>query len=144
QRPERVLLLGAGTALSPILEVIIAPNDPHPPHRLAIATLVVLAITSHATALQRLYQLARALGGARGPGRGQPRRGAAMQGVATLADFAVASALVYGLRGLPSLSTAAGCLVGAVVSFLLTRVWAFESQGSWLPQIGRYAFVSLG
>src|SRR5690606_32891377 len=122
QRPERVLLLGAGTALSPILEVIIAPNDPHPPHRLAIATLVVLAITSHATALQRLYQLVRALGGARGPGLGQPLRVAAMQGVATLADFAVASALVYGLRGLPSLSTAAGCLVGAVVSFLLTRV----------------------
>src|SRR5688572_14931006 len=106
QRPERVLLLGAGTALSPILEVIVAPNDPHPPHRLAIATLVVLAVTSHATALQRLSQLLRALGGG-GPGIAQPLRVAAMQGVATLADFAVASALVYGLRGAPSLATMA-------------------------------------
>jgi phosphatidylglycerophosphate synthase/putative flippase GtrA len=148
QRPERVLLLGAGTALSPILEVIVAPNDPHPPHRLAIATLVVLAITSHATALQRLYQLVRALGGAgsgsHNPGIEQPLRVAAMQVVATLADFAVASALVYGLRGVPSLATVAGCFVGAVVSFVLTRVWAFDSHGAWLPQVGRYAFVSAG
>jgi phosphatidylglycerophosphate synthase/putative flippase GtrA len=148
QRPERVLLLGAGTALSPILEVIVAPNDPHPPHRLAIATLVVLAITSHATALQRLYQLVRALGGggagANYPGIAQPLRVAAMQVVATLADFAVASALVYSFRGVPSLATVAGCVVGAVVSFVLTRVWAFDSHGAWLPQVSRYAFVSAG
>jgi phosphatidylglycerophosphate synthase/putative flippase GtrA len=144
QRPERVLLLGAGTALSPILEVIVAPDDPHPPHRLAIATLVVLAITSHATALQRLYQLVRALGGAQGPGLGQPLRVAAMQVVATGADFAVASAIVFNLRGAPSLATVAGCLVGAVVSFGLTRMWAFDSHGPWLPQVGRYAFVSVG
>jgi phosphatidylglycerophosphate synthase/putative flippase GtrA len=148
QRPERVLLLGAGTALSPILEVIVAPDDPHPPHRLAIATLVVLAVTSHATALQRLYQLVRALGGAGAggaqPGIAQPLRVAAMQVVATAADFAVASALVYGLRGAPSLSTMAGCVVGALVSFVLTRVWAFDSHGPWLPQMARYAFVTAG
>jgi phosphatidylglycerophosphate synthase/putative flippase GtrA len=144
QRPERVLLLGAGTALSPILEVIVAPDDPHPPHRLAIATLVVLAVTSHATALQRLYQLVRALGGARSPGLGQPLRVAAMQVVATAADFAVASAIVYNLRGAPSVATVLGCMVGALVSFVLTRVWAFDSHGAWLPQVGRYAFVSLG
>lgn len=144
QRPERVLLLGAGTALSPILEVIVAPDDPHPPHRLAIAMLVVLAITSHTTALQRLYQLVRALGGGGAPGIGQPLRVAAMQVVATLADLAVASALVYGMRGVPSLATVAGCLVGAVVSFVLTRVWAFDSHGAWLPQLARYAFVSAG
>lgn len=143
QRPERVLLLGAGTALSPILEVIVAPNDPHPPHRLAIAMLVVLAITSHATALQRLYQLVRALDGG-GPGIGQPIRVAAMQVVATVADLALASALVYGLRGAPSLATVAGCVLGALVSFVLTRVWAFDSHGAWLPQVGRYAFVSIG
>jgi len=154
QRPERVLLLGAGTALSPILEVIVAPDDPHPPHRLAIATLVVLAVTSHATALQRLYQLVQALGGGRAAGLagvgsvaggvGQPLRVAAMQVVATLADFAVASTLVYTMRGIPSLATVAGCLVGAVVSFVLTRIWAFESHGAWLPQLARYAFVSAG
>jgi phosphatidylglycerophosphate synthase/putative flippase GtrA len=144
QRPERVLLLGAGTALSPIIEVIFAPDDPHPPHRLAVAMLVVLAVTSHATALQRLYQLVRALGGAQGPGVVQPLRVAAMQVVATLADLAVASAIVYELHGAPSVATILGCMVGAVVSFVLTRVWAFENHGPWLPQLLRYAFVSAG
>ena len=144
QRPERVLLLGAGTALSPILEVIVAPDDPHPPHRLAIATLVLLAITSHATALQRLYELVRALGGVRDHGVGQPLKVAAFQGLATLVDFAVASAIVYNLRAHPSAATVAGCVVGAGVSFISTRVWAFDSHGAWLPQVGRYAFVSAG
>lgn len=144
QRPERVLLLGAGTALSPILEVIVAPGDPHPPHRLAIATLVVLAVTSHVTALQRLYELVRALGGARNASVEQPLKVAGMQVVATVADLAVASAIVFSLRGSPSLATMAGCLVGALVSFVLTRVWAFESHEPWLPQVARYAFVSVG
>jgi putative flippase GtrA len=35
-------------------------------------------------------------------------------------------------------------MVGAVVSFVLTRVWAFENHGPWLPQLLRYAFVSAG
>jgi len=144
QRPERVLLLGAGTALSPILEVLIAPDDPHPPHRLAIAMLVLLAITSHATALQRLYELLRALGGAERHSVGQPLRVAALQGLATLTDFAVASAIVYVLRAHPSAGTIAGCLVGAGVSFVSTRWWGFDSHGAWLPQAGRYAFVSAG
>jgi phosphatidylglycerophosphate synthase/putative flippase GtrA len=144
QRPERVLLLGAGTALSPILEVIVAPDDPHPPHRLAIATLVLLAVTSHATALQRLYALVRALGGAPEHGVERPIEVAALQGVATLADFAVASALVYALRGDPSAATVAGCIVGAGVSFVSTRLWAFDNHGAWLPQVGRYVFVSAG
>lgn len=144
QRPERVLLLGAGTALSPIIEVVVAPNDPHPPHRLAIATLVVLAVTSHATALQRLHQLVHALGGGKGPGLVQPLRVASMQVVATAVDFVVASCIVYGLRGSPSVATVLGCMVGAVVSFVLTRIWAFESHSAWLPQIGRYAFVAAG
>jgi phosphatidylglycerophosphate synthase/putative flippase GtrA len=144
QRPERVLLLGAGTALSPIIEVIVAPNDPHPPHRLAIATLVVVALTSHATALQRLYQLVHALNGTRGEGLGQPLRVASMQVVATVADFAVASSIVYSLHGNHSLATVAGCFVGAIVSFIATRVWAFDNHAAWLPQAGRYAFVSAG
>jgi phosphatidylglycerophosphate synthase/putative flippase GtrA len=144
QRPERVLLLGAGTALSPIIEVIVAPDDPHPPHRLAIATLVVVAVTSHATAMQRLYQLVHALNGTTGSGFGQPLRVAGMQVIATLADFAVASSLVYGLHGNHSLATVAGCGVGALVSFVTTRVWAFDNHNAWLPQAARYAFVSAG
>jgi putative flippase GtrA len=75
---------------------------------------------------------------------GQPLKVAALQAVATLADFAVASAIVYVLRGHPSVATVAGCVVGAAVSFVSTRVWAFDSNGAWLPQAGRYAFVSAG
>lgn len=142
QRPQRVLLLGAGTALSPILEVLLAPHDPHPSHRLAIAAVVVLAVTSHATALQRLYQLMQALGTGRGPALAQPLRTALSQAIATGVDFAVASALAYTLQARPSVATVAGCLVGAFVSFVLARVWAFESTGAWLPQMGRYGFVS--
>jgi phosphatidylglycerophosphate synthase/putative flippase GtrA len=144
QRPERVLLLGAGTALSPIAEVIFVPDDPHPPHRLAIGALLVLAVTSHATALQRLRGLMRELSGARSvrPYVAQSLKTALANTIATLADFATAGALVYALDGHAPGATVVGCCVGAVISFLLARVWAFEARGAWLPQIGRYAFVS--
>jgi phosphatidylglycerophosphate synthase/putative flippase GtrA len=142
QRPERVLLLGIGTALSPIVEVVFAPFDPHPPHRLAIAALVVLAIASHATALQRLHGLVRKLGGGLPPNPGSPLRSAVANTVATVVDFAVAASLVYLLEGHASLATALGCVVGAATSFLLSRVWAFASGGAWLRQVGRYVAVS--
>lgn len=142
QRPERVLLLGAGTALSPIVEVIFSPVDPRPSHRLAIAALVVLAIASHATALQRLYGLVRALQGGRSRDRGSPIKSALSNGVATVVDFAVAASLVYIMEGHASLATALGCVVGAGTSFLLSRVWAFTAGGAWAPQVSRYLAVS--
>jgi putative flippase GtrA len=64
--------------------------------------------------------------------------------VATVADLAVASSIVYNLHGAPSVATILGCVVGALVSFVLTRLWAFDSHGPWLPQVARYAFVSAG
>jgi phosphatidylglycerophosphate synthase/putative flippase GtrA len=143
QRPERVAVLGLGTALSPIVEVLLAPSEPHPPHRLAIFAVVLLGVTSHATALQRLYGLLRALGGQAPPNLEQPLRVVLSNALATLADFAVAGGLAFALRMHPGVATALGCLVGALVSFVLARVWAFESTGAWLPQLGRYAFVSL-
>jgi phosphatidylglycerophosphate synthase len=63
QRPERILVLGITVALSPIPEAILAPLDPAPPHRLAIVGLVIIAVASQATAIQRLSHLLRALGG---------------------------------------------------------------------------------
>lgn len=143
QRPERVLLLGAGTALSPIAEVLFAPSDPHPPHRLAIAALLVLAVTSHATAVQRLRGLMRELSGARSvPYIAQSVKTALASMIATGADFATAGALVYALGGHGPGATVVGCCVGALISFTLARVWAFDARGAWLPQVGRYAFVS--
>ncbi|HEU4582605.1 MAG TPA: CDP-alcohol phosphatidyltransferase family protein [Polyangiaceae bacterium] len=148
QRPERVVLLGVGTALSPIIEVLLAPGDAHPPHRLAIIAMVVLGVTSHATALQRLYRLIDTLGSPAGgtrltpPSLAQPARLALGSVVATLADCAVASGLAYALQVHAGIATALGCVVGAGVSFVLARGWAFEATGHWLPQLGRYAGVS--
>jgi phosphatidylglycerophosphate synthase/putative flippase GtrA len=142
QRPERVLLLGVGTALSPIIEVVVAPADPHPPHRLAILALVVLAITSHLTALQRLAGLVRKLGGNAPTSMARPLRSALSNGAATLVDFAVAALLVYSFERQPSLATALGCVAGAFTSFFLSRVWAFAAGGHWAPQLSRYFAVS--
>ena len=142
QRPERVLLLGVGTALSPIVEVVVAPADPHPPHRLAIVALVLLAVASHATALQRLHGLVRRLGGGVPSNPGSPMRSAIANAVATVVDFAVAASLVYLLGGHSSLATALGCVVGAGTSFVLSRMWAFSSGGAWVRQVNRYVAVS--
>jgi phosphatidylglycerophosphate synthase/putative flippase GtrA len=142
QRPERVVLLGAGTALSPILEVVLAPGDPHPPHRLAIAALVIVAFASHATAVQRAYGLLGALQGVALPSVGRPLKSAVTNGFATAFDFVVASVLVHVFEQKPSLATALGCLVGGVIAYVISRVWVFSSGGAGVPQASRYAFVS--
>jgi phosphatidylglycerophosphate synthase len=61
QRVERVVYLGIGVALSPVLEAIFFPGDPRPMHWLAVIALVALAITSNLTAAMRLLALIRAL-----------------------------------------------------------------------------------
>lgn len=144
QRPERVILLAAGTALSPIVEVVLAPGDPHPPHRLAIGALVLLAVTSQITALQRLQGLLRLLEG-RPAHRNvaRPIKSVISNAVATAVDFAVAGTLFYVAKNHPPLATATGCIAGAFVSFGLSRIWAFEAGGAVMPQLGRYTFVSL-
>ncbi len=53
QRPKRVVLLGLTVALSPIEPALRRPNDPHPMHWLAVGGLVVLALATQGTALQR-------------------------------------------------------------------------------------------
>jgi phosphatidylglycerophosphate synthase/putative flippase GtrA len=144
QRPERMLVLGAGTALSPIVEVLLSPADPNPPHRLAVAALVILAVTSHATALQRLRGLIQHLEGKASRLSARPLKSAVSNGVATALDAAIAAALVYSFSGDPRAATALGSLAGAIVSFTLSRVWAFEAQGAApMPQLARYAFASL-
>lgn len=147
QRPERVLLLGLGTALSPILEVLISPGDPHPPHWLAVAALTVLAVGSHVSAVQRLVRLLRTVderapsssGGAR-----RPLKSALSNVAATALDFALATLLVHVALAQPAFATAAGCALGAVTSFALSRHWAFDAgAGGAAAQAGRYAAVSL-
>ncbi len=62
QRPERVVVLGFGVALSPLVDVLFAsPSSEAPTYHLAAVALWLLAVTSHVTALQRLSFLLRSL-----------------------------------------------------------------------------------
>jgi phosphatidylglycerophosphate synthase len=67
QRTERILYLGGAVALSPIVEAIFFPDHPHPAHRLAIAGILLLAVTSNLTAAFRFATLVRAILGAAAP-----------------------------------------------------------------------------
>jgi phosphatidylglycerophosphate synthase len=60
QRPERVFTLGLATVLSPWFETM-HPAASGPGHRLAAISLVLLAITSNATAIGRMTRLLTAL-----------------------------------------------------------------------------------
>ena len=63
QRAERIVYLAASVTLSPILEVILDPTNPRPSHRLAIVGIVLLAVSTQVTALQRLVFLLNELRG---------------------------------------------------------------------------------
>jgi putative flippase GtrA len=144
QRPERVLVLGAGTALSPIVEVIVDPWNPHPRHWLAVVALLLIAVLSHGTALQRLSSLLATLDGKkrRKLSVTRPLKSLGASAIATAIDLAVATSVLRLSGTHPSFATAVGCVAGAVVSFSLCRAWAFEARGAVARQLGRYAFVS--
>lgn len=144
QRPERIVLLGGSTALSPVLEVLLAPTDPHPPHRLAVVALVLLGVTAHITALQRLLGLLRALRASVSRLRvRRPVKSILANVLATLADFCLVAMLHFVWQTRPAVATAVGCLLGALVSFTVSRSWVFEgTRATLVHQVGRYAFVS--
>lgn len=62
--------------------------------------------------------------------------------VATGTDFLVVNLLVSQLGALPWAATALGCIVGAVVNFVVNRLWTFEDHGPPLGQATRYGLVS--
>lgn len=148
QRLERVLFLGATTALSPIVEVILAPEDPNPRHWLAVVGIGIVAILANLTAAQRLVDLLRALAPKAAAPAGRRRLGAELffnsvsAGVATAVDFAVVVTLVQGAGMNAAAATLAGSLVGAVTNFSMNRVVTFRSGGAVAPQAARYAVVS--
>lgn len=143
QRPERIVVLGLSIALSPILEAILVPADPQPIHRLAVAGLVLVAATSHTTAIQRLGHLVHALGGAGASRMQRLPRSVVTSVLATASDFAFVWVLVREL-GVPApLATTLGCVVGGLVAFTLSRSWVFDAQeGARLRQATRFVFVS--
>jgi len=148
QRAERIVYLGLAVALSPIVEVLLAPNDPRPLHRLAVVGVVLLAVSTQVTALQRFIHLLGALGEptdvpwAHSTGAALARNIAAAV-VATGFDFSLYVMLIQGVAAPPPLAIAAGCVLGAVINFVINRAWTFKSKDARLPQVSRYGFVSV-
>lgn len=65
--------------------------------------------------------------------------------VATAVDFSLMIALVNIAGVSPTVATAFGAACGACVNFLLGRIWVFRAtDGTAIPQAGRYALVSAG
>jgi hypothetical protein len=64
QRPERVFTLGVAVMISPFVETLLpASGGVHPTQRLASIGLVLLAVTSNATAIGRIARLLSTLRG---------------------------------------------------------------------------------
>jgi phosphatidylglycerophosphate synthase/putative flippase GtrA len=141
QRPERIAVLGLGTAFAPVVEAVLDPMGRHPAHRLAMAALVLIALTSHATALQRLQALVRSLSGTVLPARTTFLRALFTSALATSVDFVVANLADRG-DAPATLATVAGCAAGGLVAWMLCRVWTFAATGATsMPPLWRFAFV---
>jgi phosphatidylglycerophosphate synthase len=61
QRHERVVYLGVGAALSPIVALVSEPGDPRPEYWLAVAGIAIVAFFSTYTATRRGFSAFRAL-----------------------------------------------------------------------------------
>ncbi len=148
QRAERILYLGAAATLSPFLEAMIDPSNAHPPYRLAVAGVMMLAVTSQWTAVQRLRDLLRMLAEKHGGEKPvavpvwQMVKSLVSASVATGVDFKVVSWCVEAVGLSAPMGTALGCAVGACVNYTLNKVWTYQSQGKAVVEMGRYAGVS--
>ncbi|HSC86762.1 MAG TPA: CDP-alcohol phosphatidyltransferase family protein, partial [Polyangiaceae bacterium] len=147
QRPERVVLLATTTALAPLLEIFIDPNNPHPLHALTVLGLLILAVGTQITAGQRTHALLELLAppAPHGPPARSGFRAIGSSAAATAADAALVATLASSAspQFLP-LATALGCLLGALVNFTLNRQWAFQAtEGSLSTQVRRYALTSV-
>ncbi|MCL2178539.1 MAG: GtrA family protein [Proteobacteria bacterium] len=146
QRLERVLFLGGGVALAPVLEALYHPTLSRPPHVLAVAGIIFVAVFSNITAITRLRDLLFALA----PKSFISRKhlphwyvwGAATAAVATAVDFSSVLGTVELLSFNPVLATALGCCLGAAVNFSLNRWIVFKSKDFIIAQLSRYIFTS--
>ena len=144
QRPERVVVLGLGTALSPAVEVLVLAPASHPQYALTIAALVLLAVSSHVSAVQRMLRLLCALEFGATPRRRRLfAKSTFASAAATAVDFSLANTLYFVLHVHGSAATGAGCVAGALVAFTLSRYRVFDAAGgSASVQLGRYAFAA--
>lgn len=148
QRPERLVLLGATVAFSPIIEAWLVPLDTKPIHRLAVLGIVILAAATQLTAAQRLAHVLGKLDPRtaatfkRATDRGGIARNIIAALVATGVDFLMVTVLVSLASADPRLATALGCVVGGVTNFAINRIWTFGSTAPAIGQAWRYGFVS--
>lgn len=151
QRAERLVYLGVAACVSPVIEAVLVPNDPHPPHRLTIIAIVFIMLGANATAVRRLIFVMRQL---------RPRPDGSMRGgptsewnmfslsvlssvIATGADFGLVTGLVEGFDFKPVYATFIGCALGGLINFLINKFVAFRGNvGPALTQGWRYAMVS--
>ena len=141
QRAERIVLLGLTVALSPIPEAILVPTDPAPPHRVAIAGLVVLAIATHITAAQRLWHLVRNLDGVAKPRAAGGPRLLEVIAIGTAADCLSAHLLLASAGLSPLLATAAGSAIGASTSLAIVFAYSIAGNAPHGVQPKRFLFV---
>jgi len=147
QRLERVLFLGGGVALAPVLEALYRPTLENPPHMLAIAGIIFVAVLSNITALTRLRDLLLALApkSALMSKKNVPHWyiwGTVTAALATAVDFFSVFGLVESLNINPVYATAIGCSLGAVVNFSLNRWIVFRSKDFLVAQFNRYVLTS--
>ncbi len=143
QRPERMVILGVTAALSPVIEALIEPNNPRPIHRLAVAGVVVLAVFTQFTALQRLLHVVRALSKTSVARVATIRRNVVAAAVGTGADFLLVLLLIARFQTVPWVATAIGCILGGALNYVLNRVWTFRSIAPPIGESVRYVAVSL-
>jgi len=146
QRPERIVALGVGVAFAPVVQALFFADQARPSYHLTIAVLCLLAVTAHATALQRMSHLLGALGGLAAGGvrafRRSPRA-ILVSSVATGSDYFCTHSLVSFHTMSPPLATVVGCIFGGIIAFVLSRNWAFDAtRGPVMTQAARYVFVS--
>jgi putative flippase GtrA len=146
QRPERIVALGVGVAFAPVVQAVFFATEARPSYHLTIAVLCLLAVTAHATAIQRLAHLLGALGGLAAGGlkafRHSPRA-IIVSSIATGSDYLCTHSLVSIHALSPPFATVVGCVLGGIIAFLLSRNWAFDAKrGPVLTQAARYVFVS--
>ena len=146
QRPERIVYLGLGVALSPIISAIYVPHDPHPPHTLAILVIVLMTGPTVHTAAARFRYLLGALAGDNQKGLRERLDHVALlrfslcTSLATAVDLAAVVALMAYTTLAPWQATFLGCLVGGAVNNIIGRPLVFNRVSPPVPG-SRYGFV---
>ncbi len=146
QRPERFAILGTSLLLSPLFEAMTPSARAAVPHRVLAGGIIVVALTTGFSAIQRVRHARRELSLPTTPpptlvGRGSLLRSALAGAVATAGDFGAVLALVEVVGLHPAVATLVGCALGGAINFSVNRCWTFQLRGPALGTALRYGLV---